>query len=125
LTREKIVAAASKEFVCIVDGSKRVEKIGKFPLPVEVIPMSRELISRQIIALCGPDVNPVWRKQFVTDNGNHILDIHGLSLAPNDVVAFEQKLNNIVGVVTCGLFAMRSADVVLVGTKNGVETIRK
>lgn len=105
----------------IVNDSSR---IGKFPLPVEVIPMARELVARKIVEIVGSNARPMWRKHFVTDNGNHILDIHGLSLAPSEVVELEQRLNNIVGVVTNGLFAARPADVVLVGTKNGVETIK-
>lgn len=99
-------------------------RIGKFPLPVEVIPMARELVARKIVEIAGPNARPVWRKNFVTDNGNHILDIHGLSIPPNEVVAFEEKLNSIVGVVTNGIFAARPADIVLVGTKDGVETVK-
>jgi ribose 5-phosphate isomerase A len=117
LTREKIVAAAARRFVCIVDDSKLVATLGRFPLPVEVIPMARTLVARQLAA-CGG--RPVWRKGFVTDNRNHILDVHGLTIT--EPVALERQLNQITGVVTCGLFAARPADVLLIGTANGVET---
>jgi ribose 5-phosphate isomerase A len=112
LTREKIVAAASDKFVCIVDSSKQVDMLGKFPLPIEVIPMARSHVARQIVRLGG---NPVWRDGVVTDNGNWILDIHGLRIA--DPVGFEAVLNQITGVVCVGLFAARPADVVLVGDR--------
>lgn len=115
LTREKIVAAASKQFVCIVDETKVVDILGQFPLPVEVIPMARSLVARQLVKLGG---QPVYREGFVTDNGNVILDVHGLEIM--EPAKFEQELNNIVGVVTNGLFARRPADVVLVGSKDGV-----
>ena len=118
LTREKIVAAASKRFVCVIDDAKIVEKLGKFPLPVEVIPMARELVARKLIALGG---RPVWRQKAVTDNGNHILDVHDLDIA--DPVAMETKLNQMAGVVTVGLFAIRPADVLLVGTEQGLVVI--
>jgi ribose 5-phosphate isomerase A len=118
LTREKIVAAASKRFVCVVDDAKIVERLGKFPLPVEVIPMARELIARQLTALGG---KPVWRQKVVTDNGNHILDVHDLVIA--DPIAMERTINQIAGVVTVGLFAIRPADVLLVGTDKGPITI--
>ncbi|HEY0722290.1 MAG TPA: ribose-5-phosphate isomerase RpiA [Gammaproteobacteria bacterium] len=117
LTREKIVAAASKQFVCIVDESKVVDVMGKFPLPVEVIPMARSYVARELAKLGGM---PVYREGFVTDNGNVILDVHGLEIM--EPVKLEQTLNNITGVVTNGLFAMRPADVVLVGTPNGVKS---
>ncbi|MDX8390212.1 MAG: ribose-5-phosphate isomerase RpiA [Mariprofundaceae bacterium] len=116
LTREKIVAAASELFVCIVDQSKQVDVLGRFPLPVEVIPMSRTLISRQIRALGG---EPRLRENYLTDNGNEILDIHGLSIA--DPKAFESELDHLPGVVTNGLFALRGADIILMGTPDGVE----
>jgi ribose 5-phosphate isomerase A len=116
LTREKIVAAAAQRFVCIVDESKLVERLGKFPLPIEVIPMARELIVRELRAMGG---RAVWRQPCVTDNGNHILDIHGLDIA--DPVALERELNQLAGVVTVGLFAVRPADVLLIGTPRGVE----
>jgi len=118
LTREKIVASISKKFVCIADESKAVETLGAFPLPVEVIPMARSAVARKIVALGG---NPVYREGVVTDNGNVILDVHGLSIT--DAVSLESKLNNIVGVVTNGLFAARPADVLLLGTKDGVKTL--
>ncbi len=118
LTREKIVAAASKKFVCIVDQTKVVDVLGKFPLPVEVIPMARSYVARQLVALGG---TPVYRDGFVTDNGNVILDVHDLQIM--EPVELEQQLNNIVGVVTNGLFAMRPADVVLVGTPDGVDVL--
>ncbi|HEY2276578.1 MAG TPA: ribose-5-phosphate isomerase RpiA [Steroidobacteraceae bacterium] len=117
LTREKIIAAAARRFVCIVDDSKVVETLGRFPLPVEVIPMARTLVSRELAARGG---RPVWRAGFVTDNGNHILDVHGLTIA--DPVALERELDQITGVVTVGLFAVRPADLLIVGTARGVET---
>jgi ribose 5-phosphate isomerase A len=117
LTREKIVAAAARRFVCIVDDAKMVATLGRFPLPVEVIPMARALVARELTARGG---RPVWRTGFVTDNGNDILDIHGLSIA--DPVALERELNQITGIVTVGLFAARPADLLLIGTSQGVET---
>jgi len=120
LTREKIVAAASRRFVCIVDEKKLVERLGAFPLPVEVIPMARTLVARQLARLGG---RPVWREGVVTDNGNHILDVHDLAI--RDPVAFEGELNQIAGVVTVGLFARRPADVLLVGTPSGVVTLAR
>lgn len=110
LTREKIIAAASRQFVCIIDPSKKVEVLGKFPLPVEVIPMARSLVARALVKLGG---NPVWRDGVTTDNGNWILDVHGLRIS--DPVAMEREINQIVGVVSVGLFAARRADVVLTG----------
>ncbi|MCD7097640.1 ribose-5-phosphate isomerase RpiA [Stenotrophomonas sp. MMGLT7] len=111
LTREKIIAEASEKFVCIVDPSKQVPVLGRFPLPVEVIPMARSLVAREILARTGGQ--PVWRDGTVTDNGNLILDVHHLSIT--DPVAVERDLNQIPGVVTVGLFARRRADVVIVG----------
>jgi len=111
LTREKIIAEASTKFVCIVDPAKRVDVLGRFPLPVEVIPMARSLVARAILAQTGG--HPVWRESVVTDNGNWVLDVHGLSIA--DPVALETALNQIPGVVSVGLFARRPADVVIVG----------
>ena len=111
LTREKIIAEASKTFVCIVDPSKQVPILGKFPLPVEVIPMARSLVAREILRLTGGQ--PVWRDGTVTDNGNVILDVHGLSIT--DPVAMEREINQIPGVVSVGLFARRPADIVIVG----------
>ena len=111
LTREKIIAEASKRFVCIIDPAKRVEVLGKFPLPVEVIPMARSLVAREILARTGGQ--PVWRDGVTTDNGNVVLDVHGLSIV--DPVGLERELNQIPGVVAVGLFARRPADVVIVG----------
>jgi ribose 5-phosphate isomerase A len=117
LTREKIIAAAAGRFICIIDDTKLVATLGRFPLPVEVIPMARTLVARQLTARGG---RPLWREGFVTDNGNHILDVHGLTIG--DPVALERELNQITGVVTVGLFAARPADVLLVGTAQGVQT---
>ena len=110
LTREKIVAAAARKFVCVIDSSKRVNVLGKFPLPIEVIPMARSLIGREIVKLGG---RPVWRDGVVTDNGNWIIDVHGWQIA--DPAALESTLNQLPGIVTVGLFAHRPADVVLIG----------
>lgn len=112
LTREKIIAAASRRFVCIIDPAKRVEVLGRFPLPVEVIPMARSHVARAIVARGG---QPVWRDGVVTDNGNWILDVHHWSIT--DPVALETELNQIAGVVCVGLFARRPADVVLIGDR--------
>ena len=111
LTREKIIAEASRTFVCIVDPAKRVDVLGRFPLPVEVIPMARSLVAREILAQTGGQ--PVWRDGVTTDNGNWILDIHGLRIV--DPVGLESTINQIPGVVSVGLFARRPADVVIVG----------
>ncbi len=118
LTREKIIAAASDKFVCVADESKLVDVMGTFPLPVEVIPMARSYVAREIVKMGG---QPVWRENFITDNGNQIIDIQNLSIM--DPVKLEEQLNNIVGVVTNGLFAIRPADVLLLGTAEGVKTI--
>lgn len=118
LTREKIVAMVSERFVCIADQSKKVDVLGKFPLPIEVIPMAVRAVSRELEKLGG---KPVLR-DFTTDNGNKILDVHGLQI--EDPVQWEQKLNQIVGVVTVGLFAARGADVLLLGTDEGVQTLK-
>ena len=118
LTREKIVASASRKFVCILDDSKLVDVLGDFPLPVEVIPMARSLVARKLVSMGG---QAVWREDFITDNGNEILDVHNLRIL--DPVALEAEINNLAGVVTVGIFAIRSADVLLVGTDSGVETI--
>ena len=112
LTREKIIAEASAKFVCIIDSSKQVNLLGKFPLPIEVIPMARSLVGREIVKRGG---NPVWRDGVVTDNGNWVIDVHGWQIA--DPVALEKDLNQIPGVVAVGLFARRPADVVLVGDR--------
>jgi ribose 5-phosphate isomerase A len=118
LTREKVIAAASRKFVCIVDASKKVGVLGRFPLPVEVIPMARSYVARQLVAMGG---QPELRTGLVTDNGNVILDVHNLDLV--DPVAVEQRINNLAGVVTCGLFALRPADVVLMATASGVQQL--
>ena len=111
LTREKIIAEASERFVCIIDPAKRVDVLGRFPLPIEVVPMARSLVARRIVSLTGGQ--PVWRDGVVTDNGNWILDVHGLSIV--DPVGLERTLSVIPGVVCVGLFALRPADVVVVG----------
>ena len=119
LTREKIVAGASTTFVCIVDDSKRVPVLGKFPLPVEVIPMARSFVARELVKLGG---DPEYRQGVVTDNGNVILDVHNLEiLNPREL---EQSINNIPGVVTNGIFALRGADIVLSATESGVDTFK-
>ena len=118
LTREKIIAAAATRFVCIADESKVADVLGQFPLPIETIPMARNLVARQLAARGG---RPVWRQGYVTDNGNHILDVHGLTI--RDPVALERELNQLAGVVTVGLFAVRPADVLLIGTDTGVQTL--
>ncbi len=120
LTREKIVRAISKEFVCIADESKWVSVLGKFPLPVEVIPMARSQVARELVKLGGA---PVYREGVVTDNGNVILDVHNLQIT--NAVALETAINQITGVVTNGLFAIKPADVLLLGTKEGVKTLYK
>jgi ribose 5-phosphate isomerase A len=116
LTREKIIAAAARRFICIADQSKLVETLGAFPLPVEVIPMARVLVGNALVRLGG---RPVWRAGVTTDNGNHILDVHDLRIT--DAVALESAINQITGVVTVGLFAMRPADVVILGGPAGLE----
>ena len=118
LTREKIVAAVAREFICIADGSKLVDTLGAFPLPVEVIPMARSHVARELVKLGG---DPVYREGVVTDNGNVILDVHNFMIpAPLEM---EKRINNITGVVTNGLFALRPADVLLLGRESGVETL--
>ncbi len=119
LTREKIVAQVSRQFVCIMDDSKLVERLGVFPLPVEVIPMARSFVARELVKLGG---QPEWRAGFVTDNGNLILDVHGLSI--REPAALEATINQIPGVVTNGIFARRPADILLIGTDSGVDTLR-
>jgi ribose 5-phosphate isomerase A len=118
LTREKIVAAVADKFICIIDDTKQVPMLGQFPLPVEVIPMARSYVAREILKLGG---DPDYRQGVVTDNGNVILDVHNLKIL--NPVELERQLNAIVGVVTNGLFADRGADIVLIGTNNGVETV--
>lgn len=115
LTREKIIAAVAHKFVCIADSSKQVGRLGHFPIPVEVIPMARSYVARQIVQLGG---DPIWRQGFTTDNGNLILDVHNFDiLEPQQL---EQQLNNIVGVVTNGLFAQRGADIALIASPDGI-----
>jgi ribose 5-phosphate isomerase A len=118
LTREKVVAAASRRFVCIIDDSKLVPMLGAFPLPVEVVPMARSYVARQLVKLGG---QPVWREGVVTDNGNPILDVHQLKIA--DPKSLESTINQIAGVVTVGLFARRRADVLIIAGDNGVQTL--
>jgi len=119
LTREKIVSAVADKFICIVDDTKNVDVLGEFPLPVEVIPMARSYVARELVKLGG---NPVYREGVITDNGNVILDVHNMQIA--EPLTLENQINSIVGVVTNGLFANRAADVVLVGTENGVKVLK-
>jgi ribose 5-phosphate isomerase A len=119
LTREKVLAGAARRFVCIVDDSKLVGMLGSFPLPVEVLPMAQEFVSRKLIKLRG---RPVWREGFVTDNGNHILDVHDLQIA--NAVELESRLNQIPGVVTVGIFANRPADILLIASESGIREMR-
>ncbi len=118
LTGEKIIAAVAKKFVCIIDKSKYVLQLGEFPLPVEVIPLARSYVAREIVKLGG---DPVYREGFVTDNGNQILDVHSLNIMTP--IALEETINNITGVVTNGLFAKRGADKVLIASEQGIESI--
>jgi ribose 5-phosphate isomerase A len=118
LTREKIIAAASKKFVCIADESKLVHVMGKFPLPVEVIPMARSYVARELVKLGG---TPVWRENFITDNGNIILDVENLEIM--EPVKLETEINQIAGVVTVGIFGHRPADVLILGSESGPRTI--
>lgn len=118
LTREKIIAAVADKFVCIADESKLVRRLGEFPIPIEVIPMARSYVAREVVKLGG---DPVYRSGFTTDNGNVILDVHGFEI--NEPIKLERLLNNIVGVVTNGLFAERAADVLLLGKQDSVETL--
>lgn len=118
LTREKIIAGASEKFVCIADESKLVPYLGRFPLPVEVIPMARSHVARQLVKMGG---RPEWREGFITDNGNVILDVHDLEIM--EPIKFEQDVNAIAGVVTCGIFGIRGADVLILGTPNGPRTV--
>lgn len=120
LTREKIIADVAKKFICIVDESKCVPVLGKFPLPIEVIPMARSHVARQIVKLGG---NPVYRQGFTTDNNNIILDIHHLMIA--EPLALEEKINNIAGVVTVGLFARRRADILMVADQEGIKVMHE
>ena len=118
LTREKIIAGASEKFVCIVDESKTVKVLGKFPLPIEVIPMARSYVAREIVKLGG---QPIWRENYLTDNGCEIIDVHNMEIA--EPLALERLVNNIAGVVTVGIFGVRPADVVLIAKETGVETM--
>ncbi|MDD2800892.1 MAG: ribose-5-phosphate isomerase RpiA [Methylobacter sp.] len=118
LTREKIIAAASKQFVCIVDENKTVDILGAFPLPVEVVPMARSYVARELVKLGG---QPIWRENYITDNHNEILDVHNLSIM--EPKKLEAIINNIVGVVTVGIFAERPADIVLIGKGTEVVTL--
>ena len=119
LTREKIIAEAAEKFVCIIDAGKQVEVLGRFPLPVEVVPMARSLVAREILANTGGQ--PVWRQGVTTDNGNWILDIHGLMIT--DPLVIEREINQMPGVVSVGLFARRPADVVIVGEEDGAKIL--
>ena len=119
LTREKIVAASARRFICIVDDTKLVATLGRFPLPVEVIPMAQSYVARQMVKAGG---QPIWREHFVTDNGNHIIDVHNLKIL--NPLELETRFNQIAGVVTVGIFANRPADVLLIGSAAGVKTIQ-
>ncbi len=118
LTREKIVAGAARKFVCIIDDSKQVGMLGKFPLPIEVIPMAQSFVARKMVKMRG---QPIWREGFITDNGNHILDVHNLQIT--NPPELETRINQIPGVVTVGIFAHRPADVLLIASDEGVRTI--
>ncbi len=118
LTREKIIAAASQQFICIIDQSKKSSVLGRFPIPIEVIPLARSYVARQIVKMGG---DPVYREGFKTDNGNQIIDVHNMKI--DEPMALEDALNNIVGVVTNGVFAKRGADLLLIGTANGVQEL--
>ena len=118
LTREKVLAGASRKFVCIIDDSKQVGMLGSFPLPIEVIPMAQSFVARKMVKMRG---QPIWRENFVTDNGNHILDVHNLQI-PNPL-EMETRINQIPGVVTVGIFAHRPADVLIVASDNGVRVM--
>lgn len=119
LTREKVLAAAARRFVCIIDDSKLVGMLGAFPLPIEVLPMAQELVARRMLKIRG---QPIWREGFVTDNGNHILDVHNLKIA--NPIDMEARINSIPGVVTVGLFAERPADILLIADDSGVREMR-
>ena len=119
LTREKVLAAAARRFICIVDDTKLVGMLGSFPLPIEVLPMAQEMVSRRMLKMRG---QPIWREGFVTDNGNHILDIHDLQIS--NPLEMEARINRIPGVVTVGIFAHRAADILLIGDDNGVREMR-
>ena len=118
LTREKVMAGAARKFVCIIDDSKQVDMLGTFPLPIEVIPMAQSFVARQMVKMRG---QPIWREGFVTDNGNHILDVHNLQIT--NPLEIETRINQIPGVVTVGIFAHRPADVLIVASDNGVRVV--
>ena len=119
LTREKVLATAARRFICIVDDAKLVGMLGSFPLPIEVLPMAQKMVSRRMLKMRG---QPIWREGFVTDNGNHILDIHDLQIS--NPLEMEARINRIPGVVTVGIFAHRAADILLIGDDNGVREMR-
>ena len=119
LTREKVIAAAARQFVCIIDDSKQVGMLGSFPLPIEVIPMAQSFVARKLVKMRG---QPIWRENFVTDNGNHILDIHNLPIT--NPLEMETRINQIPGVVSVGIFAHRPADVLIIGEDTGVREMR-
>ena len=119
LTREKVLAAAARRFICIIDDTKLVGMLGKFPLPIEVLPMAQQLVSRSMLKMRG---QPIWRENFITDNGNHILDIHDLPIS--NPLEMEARINRIPGVVTVGIFAHRAADILLIGSADGVREMR-
>jgi ribose 5-phosphate isomerase A len=119
LTREKVLASAARRFICIADDTKLVGMLGSFPLPIEVLPMAQAVIARSIVKLRG---QPIWREGFVTDNGNHILDIHDLQIS--NPLEMEARINRMPGVVTVGIFAHRAADILLIGGDDGVREMR-
>jgi len=120
LTREKVIAGAARKFVCVIDDSKQVGMLGEFPLPIEVVPMAQSFVARKMVKMRG---QPIWRENFVTDNGNHILDVHNLKIT--NPLEMETRINQIPGVITVGIFAHRPADVLIVGTDYGVRVIGK
>jgi ribose 5-phosphate isomerase A len=120
LTREKVLAAAARRFLCIIDDSKLVGRLGSFPLPVEVLPMAQSFVARNFVKLRA---RPIWREGFLTDNGNHILDVHDLVI--NNPLEMETRLNQIPGLLTVGIFAHNAADVMLIGNDDGVREIRR
>jgi ribose 5-phosphate isomerase A len=118
LTREKVLAGAARKFVCMIDDSKLVGMLGKFPLPIEVLPMAQSFVARRLVKMRG---QPIWREHFITDNGNHVLDVHNLTIS--NPLEMETRINQIPGVISVGLFAHRPADVLLIGSDTGVRTI--
>ena len=120
LTREKIIASSSRKFICIIDDSKLVKSLGHFPVPIEILPMAQTLIEQRIIEMSG---KPVWRKDFITDNGNYILDIHDLKIS--DPIKMEGLINEIPGVISVGIFAKKAADILLIGDNDGIKEIRR